>query len=68
MRSYFLLAVRSRCVLARASARHTFGPPSMSGEKAAPEVGTVVVSCSALILESKQIVADEEVHKKLHCM
>ena len=40
----------------------------MSGEKAAPEVGTVVVSCSALILESKQIVADEEVHKKLHCM
>ena len=40
----------------------------MSGEKAAPEEGTVVVSCSALILESKQIVADEEVHKKFHCM
>ena len=40
----------------------------MSGEKAAPEVGTVVVSCSALILESKQIVADEEVHKKLDAL
>ena len=41
-------------------------PPSMSApEKTAPEVGTVVVSCSALILESKQIVNDEAVNKKL---
>ena len=41
-------------------------PPSMSApEKTAPEVGTVVVSCSALILESKQIVNDPDMHNKL---
>ena len=34
-------------------------------EKTAPEVGTVVVSCSALILESKQIVNDPDMHNKL---
>ena len=40
-----------------------------STEKAtAPEVGTVVVSCSALILESKQIVNDTDVSKKLDAL
>jgi hypothetical protein len=34
----------------------------------APEVGTVVVSCSALILESKQIVNDGAVTKKLDAL
>mgnify|MGYP004195013311 FL=1 len=36
-----------------------------TAKSTAPEVGTVVVSCSALILESKQIVNDEAVNKKL---
>ena len=36
-----------------------------SEKAAAPEAGTVVVSCSALILESKQIVNDTAVSKKL---
>ena len=35
---------------------------------AAPEVGTVVVSCSALILESKQIVNDGAATKKLDAL
>ena len=37
-------------------------------EKTAPEVGTVVVSCSALILESKQIVNDPDMHNKLDAL
>lgn len=36
-----------------------------TGSAAPAEVGTVVVSCSALILESKEIVGDEAISKKL---
>ena len=43
----------------------TFAPSMSAPDKTAPEVGTVVVSCSALILESKQIVNDPDMHNKL---
>ena len=35
---------------------------------APPDVGTVVVSCSALILESKEIMGDEAISKKLDAL
>ena len=45
------------------------GKKKLSDKSAvAPEVSTVVVSCSALILESKQIVNDGAIIKKLDAL